>query len=704
MFSKTPAIVVIVLAGLLSACSGEKEQSAQPIAPSFKNGGECLSQLGDRLSDFFADRMSQNEVIAFWDCTSDAVGDFRKITTGSLPKGNYTPEAIGGFLHRYFLDEALPSPLLREIMQLKRVLLLGSNEEVSREELTRAQDLLMELKAFSLEIHPHVSVLFRNREGASDYEITAAAQVFKRALTRLSDWLSRNNQSYEIGHLQALIVELNRWNNPDKDEDGLLQTIENFSGVLPHAKRLLLGGDKNLIAGEDWAKILLSVGEVFHVYLSVTHGMDKNLDVVLTSQSLPASVKGLLATLVRAVEARPENELPLLEWRDLFNEIVATGELPEEFTSEGLFNIWKWLLVRPLGQSDGGGLGLAQVEVLRVRVDQWLQLWTLSSTSKVPPLENLPTKFAQTIKASPPLSWDELGRMIITPDNAPQFWTDSALRHMVWPFVIIDWLKTAYAGENSEVLTSDQFQLAVEEVLPLLQGFGWMEDSETSIFKRLMREADLFTLSSNGNELLDVSEAVRYLTFVVSAYRAADVWLEKVEALPCAGVQADCVRAAAHDLSLGILDSMPRLKQNMAGLPLENFISYMKQDEEILFGAPKETEITVGDLLQIWDLFQYVETFIQRYDRDLSDTINLGEADTSFEVYGPTLTVLLSPVGMPEEEIEPFYTFMMKFGDTPFTMWGGSIAFNYWKWHQDQWSFEAERATLMSILNQLSKL
>jgi hypothetical protein len=66
--------------------------------------------------------------------------------------------------------------------------------------------------------------------------------------------------------------------------------------------------------------------------------------------------------------------------------------------------------------------------------------------------------------------------------------------------------------------------------------------------------------------------------------------------------------------------------------------------------------------------------------------------------------VLLSPVGMPQDEVQPFYTFMMKFGDTPFTMWGGPIAFNYWKWHKNEWAFEADRTTLMSILNQLSKL
>lgn len=704
MFSKVSAAFV-ALALCLTGCSGEKQPAHNPVAPALVSGSDCMGQLSEKLQDFANARMNDGEVSEFWNCVAKSIGDFERLTEGSLPSGNYTPEAINGFLKRYFLkSDPLPSALLHELMQVKRVLLLGSNTEVAGRELVRAQELLMQIKAFCLEINPYVPVLFRTQKGASDRQILQASRAFQKALDRFSDWLTRNNQTYEIAHLERLLTEIVNYVKPDDEgKAGSLEFLNKLAPVLPDAKKILLGGDGQVITGHEWAPLVQAAGEVFHAYLAIAHGLDSNLDVLATGRALPEGLKDVMKTIRRAVEARESGEIPLAEWNRLFSGLVATGELPDEFTVESLDYAWRWLLSRTLKAHEGQGLAGSQVNLLEGHIDRWLHLIDLNEAEAKPDLQKFPAKFREILEASAPLHWDGEGRLVITPDRVPSEWTKPAVQHLIWNYVILDWIKSSYTDPGHDSLTSDEFQLAVEEVLPVLQGFGWMKDSETTIFQRLLREADLFTLASNGDKDLDMSEAVRYLAFVMASFRTSEIWLDLQKGRPCEGSQADCVRQTARLENSPVLDALPRLKVNMFGLPEKKFIKYMRQSEEILFEVPKD-ELSVGDLLQVFQLFQYVETFIQRYDVNLLDTIDLWEATTAFETYGPTLTDLLQPVGMPEEEILPFFTFMMKYGDTPFTMWGGSVAFNHWKWHVDQWSFEAERSTLMSILNQLSKL
>jgi hypothetical protein len=193
------------------------------------------------------------------------------------------------------------------------------------------------------------------------------------------------------------------------------------------------------------------------------------------------------------------------------------------------------------------------------------------------------------------------------------------------------------------------------------------------------------------------------LAFVASGLRTSEVWLEDVAGL-CPDLLADCVRRAAVRPDSKSLDPFPHLKQRVTSQPVEEFVKYMRQAEETILNHSVSGTYGKGDMLQVLQLFQYVETFLRIYDADFNETIELPEASEAYRKYGPTLSRLLSKNGLPPDDVLAFFTFMMKYGDTPFSMFGGQIRFNHWRWHRKDWSFSADRATLMSILNQLSKL
>lgn len=100
----------------------------------------------------------------------------------------------------------------------------------------------------------------------------------------------------------------------------------------------------------------------------------------------------------------------------------------------------------------------------------------------------------------------------------------------------------------------------------------------------------------------------------------------------------------------------------------------------------------------------YIETFLLRFDGNHDGNVNLIEAMSAFPVYGPVLTKMLAKYNVQPNEIEALYTFMFSYGATPFSMFGGSVRYLYWKLRPDSWSFSADRKTLASILAELAKL
>jgi hypothetical protein len=263
-------------------------------------------------------------------------------------------------------------------------------------------------------------------------------------------------------------------------------------------------------------------------------------------------------------------------------------------------------------------------------------------------------------------------------------------------------LKNAYTSPENDYLTEDQITNAAAEVLPLLQRFGWLETTTSKIGARILSEADLFTSAANGNAQLDVAEGVRYLALVLSSLRSAQEILALSDR-ECGGREAKCLRSLIEKRSAEAFLSMPNFQRAKQTWKSDRFETYMKSAETTCLDKVVDGDFAVSDLLTVIQIFQYVETFYQLYDRDGSAAIRLNEGLVALPIYGPTLNRLIAAGSLSSFEVSALFTFMMKYGDTPL-MFGGQILFAHWKWRPNTWAFEAERDTLMSILSQLATL
>ncbi len=510
-----------------------------------------------------------------------------------------------------------------------------------------------------------------------------------------------NNQPYSFRDMGRLLDALDAWMAKGKDHSPTIALLKKGLIALPEAKRVLIGGELSEISGHEWLQTIATLGKIFNVYLAGSVSFSKGLNGAFTREILPENVDSLVEQLSQSIRNHDGARISMREWRELFAKVEASQLLPATFTGAAMYDAWEWVVRRPMGGSVEEvpvGFSLDHVASLRGMLSDWIVLLKepIELANSAPILQ----QFATLLHDSPALKWDSLGRIVFEPSPSLK-WEEPDRRQMVLPFVMLSWIKTGYVGPERQSVTFPEFNVAALEILHLLQNFGWCLDSDDGMGKRRFFEANLFMPSSDGGETLTLSEATRYAAFVASSYLAADHWLKLSDTMCAVPRDADCVRNLALDPSLNIMTPFPLVQKSRHEWGDARFLNYIKFAEKTIIGAPAKGRFATADLLRVWQLMKYVEVFMQRYDLDGSDRVNLKEALKAYVLYGPALK---KTGKLPEDDdlLLAFFTFLLKFGENPFVMDYGPVHFELWKKQRDSWELSTERDTLMAILAALS--
>jgi len=699
--SSNKILALVLLIFVAAGCARRNDPYNTPIIAA-KGTGTCLSNLDGQVTAFANGEMNAEGVDAFWSCMKASITKFESVTVGDGANGDqYSPESLRTFIETYFYHTRHINDLvLADILKIKRVLVGGSEKYVTRAELLDLNQLFEELRAVTQLINPNIRVILRKDKNANDDQVRQAGTNLNQALLRVGGWLSRKNQSYDFQSLTTAANDIANWMQDGGKDSSNMKTLRQAAIVIPSAKSILVGGNAKAIDGADWLPMMNAISRGLYTYLAAANGYDSNLDAALIRSILPESAQTFIGALAQSAQNHSGKTIKMQEFTNLFTALGQTDWLPTEMTPTSIGALWTWFLKRPLGDFTAApaGLSLSQIGTLQQKIGAWLTLLNAPSTDSSP----LVQQFNAMMAVGHPTTWDNQGRMLY-PNAFPGAWTADGRRHMTWPYVILGWLKDSYVGAATPTLTIDNMNLAASEILPLLQNFGWLQKTQLSIGKRILLEADLFTLASNGDGLLDLNEGSRYIALIMSSFRSAQIWIDTAKKA-CGSNSVDCVHSMAGQANSGVLGAMPRLQALVPSWGGSQMTAYIQHSEQTVLGGNETGTFGTGDLLQTYQLMGYVETFMELYDANHDDHIDLGEATVAFKVFGPTLGRLLSGAGLGDQQVLEFFTFMMKYGDTPFTMFGGQIAFNNWQWFPNTWVFAADRNVLMSILNQLATL
>ncbi len=719
-------------------CAQEEVPYSEP--PDLSLGGpgrQCLSETGTVVQKYIEGKTSDKEMSEFWDCLNNALATFADYTKGR-EGGRYKSTEIRTFLARFFLgDVVITDLMLHQVMQVKRIFVGGSDKSFSRPEIESTRKFIDDLKRLTVFLNPHMRVFYaaltrdkKLQDKVDTAAFEAAMKAFHRVSQEISEMILKNNEAYYFADLEEFLAELFILIGYD-DPEGPSAWLK-YIPLLTKGKQILVGGDEIQIESNEWQQVL----SIFSYFAQTVarlsfYIVDAEFGSSVSITQIQAIYGDFDRVFTKALSVHPGNTVPFRLLNQFIDVVDHIFELPLGVDASEAKGIVRAVIEKILTPNELHGKsieGITSIHLQEARkefyywVGSQVYAWNVYRSPSAPPEPLLPAEI-ELHRAAFGGPW----KMTLTEHGALRIdWRKDvqydlrSLTTLNWQRTIIRILIRRFATdpdrrENLTHLTKEELIVAQKAMEPLGVALGLFEPGDTSLALRIVREASLFMPRSDGNQNITYEEGLEYLANILSALSMQSLVFSELKKI-CPvyeesgelSMEVHCFREETGK-QLGLfMHHLPNMRSYF-DVPdyrqlWDQFERY--QEETIRDEGYSSLSIKKGDILEMWMLLQYIDTFFGRFDlRNPKTTINVGDSLDAYTVYAPYLAELLSDYPLGAKERRALFTYLMKYGKIHFfdDEIGGAIRFVWWRLNEKQWEFEADRLRIIQILASLSR-
>jgi len=588
----------------------------------------CVRTVGDRVSVYLkgADDSNPADVA---DCLSRALKKFAADTRGRTSATGWTRSELATFFETYFkaeaaqarsvgfvglvnLTEALTGSssrdrgmpfdegpgaqdkrraIIDEVFRWKAVLLGGSEQTLTRDELERVQSILDGAREPLSRLKGVGDVLSLRRDQAvkpvSIADLATIAASVRQLVRVVNNELGRTDVAHSSVTIQSLALAL------EQTKFNFLDTKERRE-LAENIKTLLIAGEAKVISGHEWAEILSQLSEVLVAVLRVKFGIYHNGQLTLEgSDLLNVTVTEGAHSLLRSV-TRHGGQISIGSISAVVESLEKANLLPTGFRAVSINQtlgavFGKLLSGAALPGAQENALGLSAVHLKRVT--EFVEDWTEGQhiTAKLfaaggakESLRRLRLEMArlaaepgsiaevrarrqmlELLNTGRPIAFSDADRvqLDIRPETdytelqAADFETLNVIRVLV-SMALSGYAKEPARAGNLPRITEDEAQEIFLGLKAIGHDMGIVDVRSLTAGIRTFMETNLFLSVSDGDRFISFHETVEWLHLVRSAGKVADLihaelvtncGTAELDVFGKKKLQTDCFRERAWD-------------------------------------------------------------------------------------------------------------------------------------------------------------
>ena len=727
----------------------------EPTSPSaFRATADgCLRTASTSFKGYSEGLSSPSAVGTAWDCGSRSIDRYLARVRGAEPTF-YTASEMRSFFERYVGDATkVDDALLRQVMKLKQVLLGGSADRVTRDELRRAQAAIRVLKAESLNLLPHMKILTMSADAADGVAPAAIAAAGRQAVASaaaIAPLFAFAEGTYAFADAKTFLEGISALREGAVPSKGLDWVSQHLS-FLAALKSFLVKPGGDAVQPGEWPPLIAGLGRLLSLSAQ-THYVPRGAKSLSGDglETLSGAVNELFSGLEMAVRNKPDGAVPWALMDGLLHEFYG----PEAVAKPPLSEVTLQKVLRPLierifnwRESAAGqrrnperGLTLAAVDEMRAVFRGWAEMqrlwerlhgkveaaaalrsdgrigyadvrrqWALFPPGAFSDQEELARVFGS--EQDHPLATDGADIVMFQRDARDLSLDSFAFTELNWKRLVIRGAIRGFAADPVAArwsgLELTEFKAFFDALRPVAVELGMIAPNDVSTWKSTFYEADAMLFASDGNGVLSYQEGVDLITFAISASKMSRKVYRSLAAEGPAR-DADCARdeSGLPKIDRGIVEANLRTRFSSGFAPIagwRNFVgsldqtrwSELKGDLVVAMRRPLDGPTTLDSLNidHLTMILQFIEATFIRFDKDGDGFLNLDEAKAAF----PYFRTLLGNAadGMPASSLEPLFIYLLEYGKAPTDDFTG---FLFWSLQPGRWEVHADRATLIKIV------
>jgi|GEM_PF-5246461 len=743
--------VFAIAAMSTTGCSylfGPKPDDAKPFVK--KSDADGLKEVPTTLRAWLKD--GKADIGGAIDCVVKALDEFSRHVVGKT-KNVYTEAELREFISEYLVSADSPNAgdvesLTSGILKVKQILLGGTNDLITNDELARFKSILLRAKPLMIAVGPNVQTLLFNADHASVQDVTNASANLQQILELLAVEFDRPVSGRPETGFHDLLTSAHTMGFQNDAVSEWLPVVESL-------KVIILSGDPDLLRPKEWAPMIRTIGQAWGLALRFKYNISGNpemlgRDFALTENSL----RELMSILDKAVAAH-NGEIPNEAFENLIDALAAKHQLPSvagHFAqAQTLKNLLptifgKLLYGRWHGDYDRQAqrFGPAQLSRVKQIVDDWiagqkLVNQALAGRNAMPisqfgqGLASLPVlrpgfaddlTFQMAQKAQqqllrfvslgrPPIH-DSEGRLIVVTRNQLPNFAKSDLDSLnevrvVMSAVLSGWTHDAQNAAGLVGMTDAETQEAYVDLRALGRDFNFIDVRSNQAGLRTFMENAIFMSSSDGNAFMGLQESVEWFNVVTSGSKIADRMWNDLER-PCGTAKIDvlgnqklntaCFRREFLRSWTRYMPNLPRLtswvSQDGSGQRAAAMLNALENAGRNR-GAVNDP-IDSSEFRSMIPIAHYLESMFARHDVNQNGVLDNDEIWRAFPLLAPFIKKMGNGKADSETMQKTILSYILEFGTVPTTDVAGMLKLGGWYLVHGLFNSEADRVKVLNVI------
>lgn len=191
----------------------------------------CLKTVSLEVSKFLKSESSQKEIDATFNCITDTLTEFQSRVEGAQESEAFTADELFQIFEKFVKDAKVSRAATTDLLNLKSALIGGSDQKITKAEISSLKDFIGVVKAEAKNILPYAQILTLP-EGNKQYSKKMIQDSFLQLNLSLNNLLKASKlhrSGYSFEDFKQLLKNLNMIN---ESHDALVEIANKMNELI----------------------------------------------------------------------------------------------------------------------------------------------------------------------------------------------------------------------------------------------------------------------------------------------------------------------------------------------------------------------------------------------------------------------------------------------------------------------------------------
>ena len=679
----------------------------------------CLNKIDEQIFSYIEGGAENNHILQLSNCIKRALQMFKDQVYGQNTN-EFTPEELRKFIQDLFLqDRVINDSLLQQIMNLKRVIIGGPKDKLTKEDIDNFITFVSVLTKEMVFLQPYIQALHGTSKDIfifkTQKDLNIMENNFKKSISRLSQFANNFSNPYNMEDIEILIRELDFIFNNEND----IQNLPGKMKIFKNIKNLLVNKSEDFISPDEWGWIFIGVSHFISFSSSYMLFKDQPSATPQSMQYVIVMLNNILKFLSVSLRNQPHQTIQESQLQDLISALSEDDWIPEAWTEPAL-NAFLTIIFGKVFNDDPDRYGIVELNEKSLNkmttiFQKWTNIQTFlnnrpqdlkqTETNKFSFTENIlfnkPGDDLYTIFSIKPLYREQskvhLSNSIYTNAEENLYTNYRNLTFYNFYNLIKDMILAGYKNNETaeNIIHRKEIETFFTDFHPIQLNLGLIAPSEEGAFhkgeteflfsKMAIPSAKGFPKDIHAEEVLNSEEIIQYLSYAFSiGFSAGEIrtavkdtcLITDNASLPFSNrfnyYDIYCIKNYMLSSIQNHISNMPDLVFHLENTSPQNKSLFIEDLIKMVFPTEesyqKASTLTNHQIRYMITVLYFIETTINRFDQNNDSVLQNDELWTAFPVFEGYLNrVMINLLCTESDEWVPsLYNYAVKERTVPF--------------------------------------